>query len=45
MKAHRNDMFVSSELHALVEYETVEQAEKVVADLKNGLADLKLLSI
>jgi La-related protein 7 len=36
MKAHRNDMFVSSKLHALVEYETVEQAEKAVADLNDG---------
>lgn len=36
IKAHRNDMFVSSKLHALVEYETVEQAEKAVADLNDG---------
>lgn len=36
MKAHRNDVFVSSKLHALVEYETVEQAEKAVADLNDG---------
>lgn len=36
IKAHRNDIFVSSKLHALVEYETVEQAEKAVADLNDG---------
>ncbi|ERN10118.1 la-related protein 6C [Amborella trichopoda] len=34
-KSPKTDMLVSNKLHALVEFETVEQAEKAVAELNN----------